>query len=116
MTDKILVSTTCGSEEEAKRLAQLLVEERLAACVQILPQVFSVYRWRGAVEEGCECLLLVKSRRDLFGELCRRLRAAHSYELPEIAVLPVVDGDLDYLSWIDAGLRSPESLQDTPAV
>lgn len=116
MTDKILVSTTCGSEEEAQRLARLLVEERLAACVQIVPQVRSVYRWRGQVEESGEWLLLVKSRRDLFGELRKRLRAAHTYELPEIVALAVVDGEPDYLAWIDSSLRSPGSLQDGPAV
>jgi len=116
MTDKILVSATCGSAEEAQRLARLLVEERLAACVQVVPQVRSVYRWRGAVEESEEWLLLVKSRRDLFEDLRRRLRAAHSYELPEIIALAVVDGEPDYLAWVDSGLRPADSLQDGPSV
>lgn len=116
MTDKILVSTTCASAEEAQRLARLLVEERLAACVQTVPQVRSVYRWRGAVEESEEWLLLAKSRRGLFGELQRRLRAAHSYELPEIIAVAVVDGEPDYLAWMDTGLKEPDSLQDEPAV
>lgn len=112
MTDKILVSAACGSAEEAQKLARMLVEERLAACVQVVPQIRSVYRWRGAVEESDEWLLLVKSRRDLFEQLRRRLRAAHSYELPEIVALPLVDGDPDYLAWIDSGLRGMDSLQD----
>lgn len=116
MTDKILVSATCGSAEEARKLARMLVEERLAACVQVVPRIRSIYRWRGAVEESDEWLLLAKSRRDLFEELRRRLRASHSYELPEIVALPVVDGDPDYLAWIDAGLRGADSLQDGAAV
>jgi periplasmic divalent cation tolerance protein len=116
MTDKILVSTTCASAEEAQRLARMLVEERLAACVQIVPHVRSVYRWRGAVEESDEWLLLIKSRRDLFENMQRRLRAAHSYELPEIVALAVVDGEPDYLSWVDAGLIPAGPLQDGPAL
>lgn len=112
MTDKIVVSTTCGSAEEAQRLARLLVEDRLAACVQVLPSVRSVYRWRGAVEESDEWLLLIKSRRDLFDEIRRRVRAAHSYELPELLAAAVVDGEPDYLAWMDSGLREPASLQD----
>lgn len=116
MTDKILVSATCASAEEAQKLARMLVEERLAACVQIVPQIRSVYRWRGAVEESEEWLMLVKSRRDLFEDLRRRLRAAHSYELPEIIALAVVDGEPDYLAWVDSGLRGADSLRDGPAV
>ncbi len=116
MMDKIIVSTTCGSEEEARRLARLLVEERLAACVQIIPAVRSVYRWRGAVEESGEWLVLAKSRRGLFGELRRRIAAAHSYELPEILACPVVDGEPDYLAWIDAEVPEPGPLQDGAAV
>jgi periplasmic divalent cation tolerance protein len=116
MTDKILVSTTCASAEEAQRLARMLVEERLAACVQIVPHVRSVYRWRGAVEESEEWLLLIKSRRDLFENMRRRLRAAHSYELPEIVALAVVDGEPEYLAWVDAGLIPAGPLQDGPAL
>ncbi|MEJ5367321.1 MAG: divalent-cation tolerance protein CutA [Bryobacteraceae bacterium] len=116
MTDKIVVSITCGSAEEARRLARLLVEERLAACVQVLPSVRSVYRWRGAVEESEEWLLLIKTRRGLFEQLRRRIRAAHSYELPEILACPVVDGEPDYLAWIDAEVPEPGPLQDGAAV
>lgn len=116
MTDKIVVSTTCGSEREARGLARLLVEERLAACVQVVPSIRSVYRWRGTVEESEEWLLLVKSRRDLFDELRRRLRAAHSYELPEILAWAVVDGEPGYLEWMDSGLRPAPPLQDAADV
>ncbi|MGQ9916324.1 MAG: divalent-cation tolerance protein CutA [Bryobacteraceae bacterium] len=116
MTDKIVVSTTCGSAAEAQRLARLLVEERLAACVQVLPSVQSVYRWRGAVEESGEWLLLIKSRRGLFDEIRRRIRSEHSYELPEILATAIVDGEPDYLAWIDSGLRQSTSLQDDGAL
>ncbi len=116
MTDKIVVLTTCSSEEEAGRLARLCVGERLAACVQILPPMRSVYRWRGALEESEERLLLIKTRRGLFEALCRRLRAAHSYEVPEILALPVVDGSADYLLWMEAELRAEEPLQNEPGV
>lgn len=116
MTDKIVVSTTCGSQEEARRLARLLVEERLAACVQVLPFVRSVYRWRGAIEECEEWLLLIKSRRGRFEDIRRRIRAEHSYELPEILASAVVDGDADYLAWIDSGVPEPGPLQDQAAV
>ncbi|MGC8759433.1 MAG: divalent-cation tolerance protein CutA [Bryobacteraceae bacterium] len=116
MTDKIIVLATCPSEEEAGRIARLLVEERLAACVQILPPMRSIYRWRGALEESEERLLLIKTRRGLFEDLCRRLRAAHSYEVPELLAVPVVDGAEDYLAWMDAELRPEEPLRDPSAV
>jgi len=116
MTDKIIVLTTCPSEEEAGRIARLLVEERLAACVQILPPMRSIYRWRGALEESEERLLMIKTRRGLFEDLSRRVRASHSYEVPELLAVPVVDGAEDYLAWMDAELRPEGSLQDPSAV
>lgn len=112
MTDKIVVLTTCPSAQEAENIAHLLVEERLAACVQILPPMRSLYRWRGALEQSEELLLLIKTRRSLFGPLARRLRMAHSYEVPEILALPVVDGSEDYLQWLDSELASADPLQD----
>ena len=110
MTDKIVVLSTCGTAEEAARVGRALVEAQLAACVNIVPQIHSIYRWQGAVEEGTEWLLLIKTRRDLFDRLSTTLRSIHSYEVPEAIALPVVDGLPDYLSWIDR-----ESLQ-SPAV
>jgi periplasmic divalent cation tolerance protein len=104
MTDKILVLTTCASEEEAKRIARALVERRLAACVNIVPGLRSVYRWRGALEEESECLLVIKSRRDLFDELRAGIESLHSYELPELIALPVVEGSEAYLNWLEREL------------
>lgn len=104
MTDKIVILSTCASEEEAERIARLLVERRLAACVNIIPQVKSFYRWQGAVESAAEFLLIIKSSRSLFNPLRLALESAHSYELPEALVLPVLDGSPNYLNWVDANL------------
>jgi periplasmic divalent cation tolerance protein len=105
MTDKIVVLSTCGSEEEADRLSRLLVERRLAACVNILPNMRSVYRWNGAIESANECLLVIKSSRALFDQLRSALESAHSYELPEALALTVIDGSPAYLKWLDASLQ-----------
>jgi periplasmic divalent cation tolerance protein len=101
MTDKIVVFTTCGSEEEARRLAAMLIEKHLAACVNITAPLTSVYRWKGVVEESREWLLIVKSRRERFEQLRLALESAHSYELPEVLAIPVVDGSPNYLAWLD---------------
>jgi periplasmic divalent cation tolerance protein len=105
MTDRIVVLSTCSSEEEAERLARMLVERRLAACVNIVPGVRSFYRWQGAIESSGEWLLVAKSSRDLFTELSAALEQAHSYEVPELLALPVVDGSTNYLSWLAESLR-----------
>ena len=102
MTDKIVVFSTCGSEEEAHRLAAALIERRLAACVNIPAPVTSVYRWKGVVERTQEWMLLIKSRRELLPKLREVLESAHSYELPEVLAMPVIDGSPTYLAWLDA--------------
>ena len=96
----IVVFCTAGSRDEAERLADILVEERLAACVTIVGPVLSVYRWKGKVERGDEYLLVVKTKRSLYSKLESRLRELHSYEVPEIVALPIVEGLKDYLSWL----------------
>jgi periplasmic divalent cation tolerance protein len=106
MTDKIVVLNTCGSEAEAERLARLLVDQRLAACVSIVPRMRSFYRWNGAIESTEEWLLLIKSSRPLFERLRAVLENAHSYEVPEVVALPVVDGAAPYLDWLEANLRA----------
>jgi len=105
MTDKIVVLSTCASEEEAEALARSMVEQRLAACVNVIPRMRSYYRWKGALESAEECLLLIKSSRDRFHELMAALEKAHSYEIPEVLALQVVDGADNYLNWIDVSLR-----------
>jgi periplasmic divalent cation tolerance protein len=105
MTDKIVILSTCSTEQEAERLARLLVEEKLAACVSIIPRMRSFYHWKGAVETSDECLLLVKSSRALFEELRVRLEAAHTYETPELLALPIVEGAPNYMNWLAGNLR-----------
>ena len=104
MTDKIVVLSTCNSEEEARKIAHELVEKRLAACVQVTPGIRSVYQWQGKVEEANEFLLVIKSRRDLFSRLRDELLGMHSYEIPEVVALSVVDGSADYLKWLNREL------------
>lgn len=97
----IVVVTSCGSAEEADRIAAVLVEEQLAACVQILP-MRSVYRWQGAIERSDEWQLQVKTRSSLADRVRARIGALHSYDLPEVVIMPVQGGSADYLAWVEA--------------
>ncbi|HWE53137.1 MAG TPA: divalent-cation tolerance protein CutA [Bryobacteraceae bacterium] len=106
MTNKIVVFSTCGSEIEAERLARLLVEERLAACVNIVAPVRSFYRWKGVVENANEWMLIIKTSRDLFERLRLSLESAHSYELPEVLAVPVIEGSPNYMSWLQSELET----------
>jgi periplasmic divalent cation tolerance protein len=108
MTDKIVVLSTCASEEEAEALARNVVEQRLAACVNVIPRIRSYYRWKGALESAEEWLLLIKSSRERFPQLMAALEKAHSYEVPEVLALQVVDGSANYLNWIEVSLRDDE--------
>jgi periplasmic divalent cation tolerance protein len=103
-SEAIVIFMTTGSSEEAARLADMLVGARLAACVQILPEIESVYRWEGKIERQGEVLLLAKSTRDKFEELERQVRALHSYETPEILAVPAVAVSEPYLKWLDESL------------
>ena len=105
MTDKIVVLSTCANAEQAESVARSLVEKRLAACVNLLGGARSVYRWRGVVEEASECLLVIKSRRALFDALRSEVERLHSYEVPEVLALSVVEGSPAYLDWLDHELR-----------
>ena len=102
--DAIVVFMTAANGEEATRLADLLVGAHLAACVQILPEMESVYRWEGKIERQSEILLLAKTTRAKFADLEREVRALHSYETPEIVAVPIVAGSNPYLEWLDASL------------
>ncbi|HZH89056.1 MAG TPA: divalent-cation tolerance protein CutA [Pyrinomonadaceae bacterium] len=98
----ITVMLTAGSREEAVRLAEMLVGSRLAACVQILPEIESVYHWKGEIRRDPEVLLLAKTTLARFPSLEREVRALHSYETPEIIALPVVAASAPYLEWLNA--------------
>lgn len=96
---------TAPDEETGRRIARALVEERLAACVNVLPGVHSIYRWKGAVEESDEVMLVAKTRAERAPALAARVRALHPYELPEVVALPVTDGSRAYLRWVVAESR-----------
>jgi periplasmic divalent cation tolerance protein len=103
-TDPIVVFVTAGSREEAARLADILVTARLAACVQILPEIESVYHWKGAIERAPEILLLAKTTKENFAALESAVRALHSYETPEIIALHITAASAPYLEWLTANV------------
>ena len=104
--DAIVVFITAPNGEEATRLADLLIGAHLAACVQILPEMESVYRWEGKIERQSEVLLLAKTTTAKFAELEREVRSLHSYETPEIIAVPIVAGSSPYLAWLIDSLNS----------
>ena len=96
----IVTLCTVPDRESGERIAQALVEEKLAACVNLLPGVSSTYRWQGKVEKAEECLLIIKTGVSRFEPLKQRIKALHPYELPEIIALPIIHGSREYLNWI----------------
>ena len=100
MTGKRIVLTTAGSEEEARNIALALVDRRLAACVNIVAQLESVYRWQGNVESSREWLLIIKTTADRFPSVRDAIQEMHSYELPECISLNIEDGSAGYLEWL----------------
>ena len=107
MQEFIVIFVTVGSSAEGERLACSLVEERLAACVNRIHGVQSVYRWEGKVEQSEEELLVIKTRKDLFAALEKRVRELHSYSVPEIIALPLIEGNEAYLRWLEEQLSGP---------
>jgi len=105
MTDKLIVVTTCASEEEASRIARAVVEARLAACAAVAAPQRSFYWWQGAIQQEQEWSVSFKTRRSLFVALSAELRRLHSYHVPQIIAIPILDGSSDYLAWMDAELR-----------
>ena len=101
MLEQVVVLMTAGSQREAETIATALVSEMLAACVNIVPGITSVYHWQGELMRDQEWLLLAKSRRDVLDELIRRVQELHSYDLPEVIALPLAGGSQAYLEWID---------------
>jgi len=100
MTEYRVVLMTCGSQEEAEKIAGAMVEEELAACVNIVPGLTSVYRWEGKICKDPEVLMIAKTREKNLRHLEDRLKALHSYTVPEFVVLPIVAGSKEYLDWV----------------
>ena len=100
MSEPIVVLVTCGSEEEALKIANALVESRLAACANLVAPIRSIYRWEGKIWDEKEWLLIIKTEKHRFEELEKRVKSLHSYSAPEIISLPIVEGSSAYLNWI----------------
>ena len=99
-TEYIIVFITAPNEKEAACIGQTIVGERLAACVNIIPSVRSIYRWQGSVEDEQEVLMIAKTRKSLFERLQKRIKELHSYSVPEIIGLPLIEGSKEYLDWL----------------
>jgi periplasmic divalent cation tolerance protein len=106
MSDPILVLVTCGSEEEALKIAKALVEEHLGACVNLVSPIRSIYRWEGEVWDEKEWLLIIKTQKHRFEALERKVKSLHSYSVPEIISLPITEGSSAYLNWIRENTES----------
>src|ERR1035438_7992760 len=105
MTDKRIVLSNAGSEDEARKIARHLVEQRLAACVNIVPRMESIYRWQGKLELSGEWLLLIKTTVERFPAVRDAIRDLHSYELPECIAISIEDGSSGYLEWIAQSVK-----------
>lgn len=105
MTEKILVLTTASSQDEARKIGRALVERLLAACVSIVPQVGSIYRWEGEVEEAEEWLLIVKTTRGAFERVRDAIKELHSYDVPECISVAIESGSMEYLNWLGESVK-----------
>lgn len=105
MTDKVVIMVTASSRRECRKIARRLIEEKLAACVNISHPVQSVYRWEGKIESSKEFLMFIKTNRDLFPQVKAEIDLIHSYHTPEIICLPIIDGSPNYLQWVNDSVR-----------
>ena len=103
--DFAIILTTVSAVEEGQSIAKILVEKQLAACINIIPKISSVYRWEGKVHSESEILLLIKTTKDLEAEVYREVQAVHSYTTPELITLPITNGSEAYLDWMTAAIR-----------
>jgi len=109
MTDKIVVLVNCGNSNEAETLAKSLVEKRLAACVNVVTGLVSWYWWENKLTQDNEVLLIIKSSRGNLAELEKEVLRLHSYAVPEIIALPIVEGSVNYLNWMEQSLRKADA-------
>ncbi len=110
MSEALVVLTTVEKTEDGERLGRLLVERQLAACVQVLPPMTSIYRWQGAIEEAGEVLLLIKTTRSVYPKLEESIKDSHPYQTPEIIALAVDAGEQTYLEWLTRSLSGRQTL------
>ena len=101
----IVVLITTGSQEEGRKIAELLVNEKKAACVNIVPRVDSLFWWEGKLDCAQENLLIIKTKASLFSEIVELVKKVHSYEVPEIIALPIISGNKDYLTWLETSIE-----------
>jgi periplasmic divalent cation tolerance protein len=101
MSDPIVVLVTCGSEEEATKIANSLVEARLAACVNMISPLRSIYRWEEKIWDEKEWMLIIKTQKRRFEDLEKKVKSLHSYSVPEIIALPISEGSASYLNWLE---------------
>jgi len=106
MTDKIVVLMTCKNAKEGERIARHLLNKHLIACANLVPQVRSLYHWEGKIADEKECWMILKSTRELMPALRIEVEKEHSYSLPELIALPIIDGSPNYLNWIGECLAS----------
>lgn len=111
MTDNVVIMVTASSRRECRKIARRLIDEKLAACVNITQPIQSVYRWEGKVEQGKEFLMFIKTRRDVFPRVRTEISLVHSYHTPEIICLPIIDGSANYLQWISDSVRPAAELE-----
>ena len=104
-TDYIIILVTCKDKQEAEKITQSLLNERLIACGNIVSPVTSFFHWSGKIERAEECLIVMKSRMDLFSQVAERVKSLHSYEVPEVLALPIVDASKAYLDWMSVVLK-----------
>lgn len=107
-TGEIIVFVTTASQDEAARIGRSVVEQELAACANIIPSITSIFRWEGKVSEEAECLMVLKSRAELFEELAGTVKRLHSYQVPEILGVSIEQGWPDYLAWVRDSTRKPK--------
>ena len=97
-----IIYSTTGNIEEARKIAKILVEEKLVACVNIIPKIESIYRWQGSIEEDDECVLLAKTTDKNVDKTIQRIKELHSYDVPDVVALPVGNGLKEYLNWVES--------------
>jgi len=104
MEKKVIIFTTTETEKEAEKIANALLEDRIAACVNIIPKIRSRYWWQGKIEKSGETLLLIKTKENLVSQVEERIKSLHSYECPEVVAIEISEGSADYLDWIEQTL------------